>query len=101
MLLNSDWTKAEIIISSNSLNLSYFENRDNRIGTLLHEIGHALKLTHIEEYTGQNQESASETFPSIMHRHPECVNYTLYITNFDRMALIKKWGLAEAEEEYA
>lgn len=100
-LLNSDWKKTEIIISSNPLNSSYFESEENRRGTLIHEIGHALKLTHVEEYTDKNQEDASETFLSIMHQYPDCENYTPYITNFDRMALLKKWGLTEAEEEYA
>ena len=45
-------------------------------GTILHELGHALKLSHSKYYDSLMKQGSG-------------VNY---ITHFDREALVQKWG---------
>ena len=73
--LNSIWYYSEIVLNNDS-------NIQVLISTLIHELGHALKLEH----------PTNVSLPCIMQSAKENPGCTDYITNIDRGSLIKKWG---------
>lgn len=95
---NDNWTSSVIYISTagmelNNSSVSYMQ------AIVMHEVGHALKLTHPLE---EAQISNKGTFPSVMHVNQIGILYgnyldsleykpTICITNYDKSALKYKW----------
>ena len=108
--LHRDWDCVRIQVAVGLIGV-YIENGMLTNGdgilqaVLVHEMGHALKLTHPREIEDSNnaewQYEYKATYPCIMQPlwDEACSNYldaqngymTRYITNFDKSALISKW----------
>lgn len=103
-----DWDCCIIYVNLNALGDSVMTD-NMRKQVVIHEIGHALKLSHnrenfyIPDINTARQPLYKSTFPSIMHTTTNVQSGTTYadaedhysswiITNIDRSALRYKWG---------
>ena len=93
---NSYWYRTVInIYLSVQGSINFTQITDNqKFGTILHEIGHALKLSHPNETTG----SYELAYPTVMKSNggqPDAINF---LTNFDKTAAILKWRSSTSNE---
>ncbi len=93
---NSPWYRTVINIYlsvQGSINFTQITD-DEKYGTILHEIGHALKLSHPNDITG----SYASAYPAVMIQGTNEDNWKAFLTNFDKTAAILKWRSSTSNE---
>ena len=85
--LSQNWSSGVIFINQDVGSFNSLTNTDQR-AVVMHEVGHALKLCHVDEKINNNDNAFYAM--SIMRRKHGDINKT--ITLYDKLSLKKKWG---------